>query len=269
MPEIPDLEAISAFLKKRITGEEITGATVRIPVVVRASKEDFAGALEGNHFRDIRRIGKFLIFALDHDLLMVVNPMLTGRFQYVEPAAKLHKKTSFILDIATGHQLRYYDDLLMGKLYLATEGTLDQLPRFADMGPDALAVNQEEFSERIRKYSGMVKNVLTNEKFIAGIGNAYSDEILWEAGFHPYRKRSSIDPEGIDALYAATRKVLLESIPIVTEKMEESLDYSEWREHLKVHRKGGEPCPRCGNRISEITAGNRITNFCRNCQPMA
>ena len=57
-------------------------------------------------------------------------------------------------------------------------------------------------------------------------------------------------------------------IPIVTAKMEESLDYTEWREHLKVHRKGGEPCPRCGNRISEITAGNRITNFCRNCQQM-
>jgi formamidopyrimidine-DNA glycosylase len=269
MPEIPDLEAIAAFLTKRIVGESVRSATVRIPVVVRASKEDFAGALEGNHFRSISRTGKLLIFALDHDLLMVVNPMLTGRFQYVDPGEKMHKKTSFILDISTGMQLRYYDDLLMGKLYLATTETLDQLPRFGDMGPDALAVSREEFSNRIRKYSGMIKNVLTNEKFMAGVGNAYSDEILWEARFHPYRKRSSIDGEGIDALYQATRKVLLESIPIVTAKMEESLDYTEWREHLKVHRRGGEPCPRCGNRISEITAGNRVTNFCRNCQPMS
>jgi formamidopyrimidine-DNA glycosylase len=268
VPEIPDLEAIASFLKKRIIGESVVSAKVRIPVVVRASKGDFAGALEGNHFRDITRTGKFLIFALDHDLLMVVNPMLTGRFQYVLPDEKMHKKTSFTLDVSTGMQLRYYDDLLMGKLYLATTGTLDQLPRFADMGPDALAVSREDFSERIRKHTGMVKNVLTNEKFVAGIGNAYSDEILWEARFHPYRKRSSIDAEGIDALYDATRKVLQESIPVVTAKMEESLDYTEWREHLKVHRKGGQPCPRCGNRISEITAGNRITNFCRNCQPM-
>lgn len=269
MPEIPDLEAIGTFLKKRIIGEKITEVTLRIPVVVRASRDDFSGALEGNHFRDISRVGKFMIFHLDHDLLMVVNPMLTGRFQYVAPDEKVHKKTSFILDISTGQQLRYYDDLLMGKLYLATTATLDQLPRFGDMGPDALAVTADEFKDRIRKHTGMVKNVLTNEKFIAGVGNAYSDEILWEAGFHPYRKRSTIDEAGIDALYQATRKVLLESIPVVTEKMEESLDYTEWREHLKVHRKGGEACPRCGSRISEITAGNRITNFCRNCQPMS
>jgi formamidopyrimidine-DNA glycosylase len=269
MPEIPDLEAIATFLKKRIIGAQITAAAIRIPVVVRASREDFSGALEGNHFRDITRTGKFLLFSLDHDLLVVVNPMLTGRFQYVPPDEKMHRKTSFILDVSTGQQLRYYDDLLMGKLYLATNSTLDQLPRFGEMGPDALAIGRDDFAQRIRKHTGMVKNVLTNEKFVAGIGNAYSDEILWEAGFHPYRKRSTIDDKGINALYDATRKALLESIPIVTAKMEESLDYSEWREHLKVHRKGGEACPRCGNRISEITAGNRITNFCRNCQPMS
>ncbi|MEX2237946.1 MAG: DNA-formamidopyrimidine glycosylase family protein [Dehalococcoidia bacterium] len=268
MPEIPDLEAIRTFLEPRIVGVPIKAATVRIPVVVRASKEDFAGALEGNHIRGISRIGKFLLFDLDHDLVAAVNPMLTGRFQYLDPADKMHKKTSFIIDFEDGKQLRYYDDLLMGKLYLATPATLKQLPRFADMGPDALAISKEEFRERIRKYTGMVKNVLTNEKFIAGVGNAYSDEILWEAGFHPYRKRSSIDAEGIDRLYDATRKVLLESIPVVTEKMKEGLDYTEWRGHLKVHRKGGQTCPRCGGRISEITAGNRITNFCRTCQPM-
>jgi formamidopyrimidine-DNA glycosylase len=269
MPEIPDLEAIASYLAPRIKNVEITDATVRIPVVVRASRDDFAAALIGNRVSNIDRRGKFLIFELDHELLMVVNPMLTGRFQYLDPDEKMHKKTSFLIDFNDGKQLRYYDDLLMGKLYLATRGTLQQLPRFSEMGPDALEIGQDEFAQRIRQYSGMIKNVLTNEKFVAGIGNAYSDEILWEAGFHPYRKRNTIDAEGIGRLYDATRKVLLESIPIVTEKMREGLDYTEWREHLKVHRKGGQPCPRCGSKISEITAGNRITNFCRTCQPMA
>ncbi|MPZ23134.1 MAG: hypothetical protein GEU28_06230 [Dehalococcoidia bacterium] len=266
MPEIPDLEAIAAFLNRRLPGQRIEKAEVRIPVVVRASREDFADALAGNRFGQAERYGKFLIFHLQHELVMVINAMLTGRFQYVEPAMRLHRKTCFVIALEDGNELRYYDDMLMGKLYLATTATLGQLPRFADMGPDALAISRDDFKQRIRRHSGMVKNVLTNEKFIAGIGNAYSDDILWEAGFHPYRKRSTIDEEGIDRLYDAMRSILFVSIPIVAEKMGESLDYSEWREHMKVHRKGGEPCPRCGNRISEITAGNRITNFCRTCQ---
>ena len=113
----------------------------------------------------------------------------------------------------------------------------------------------------------MIKGIITNHRFIAGIGNAYSDEILWEAGLHPYRKRTQLSPDEIGRLYTAIRAVFDWANPIVAEVFEESLEYGEWREHLRVHRRGGQPCPRCGHRISEITAGQRITSFCRTCQP--
>jgi formamidopyrimidine-DNA glycosylase len=137
------------------------------------------------------------------------------------------------------------------------------------MGPDVLSpsLTEEVFRERLRKYTGQIKSILVNHKFVAGIGNAYADEILWQARVHPYRKRSQMSDDEIGALYHATRDVLNWAEPIVWEKMGESLDYKEWRDHLRVHRRGGEPCPRCGTKISEITAGQRITSFCRTCQP--
>jgi formamidopyrimidine-DNA glycosylase len=137
------------------------------------------------------------------------------------------------------------------------------------MGPDVLApdLTEEVFRERLRRYSGQIKSILVNHKFVAGIGNAYSDEILWEAGIHPYRKRTQLTDQEIGRLYQAMHWVIAWATEIVAEKMQESLDYSEWRDHLRVHRRGGQPCPRCGNPISEITAGQRITSFCRHCQP--
>ena len=108
--------------------------------------------------------------------------------------------------------------------------------------------------------------MLIDQTVLAGIGNIYSDEILWEAGIHPYRRRTALTLEELSALYQAMRSVLQWAIPLVADKMSEGLNYAEWRDHLRVHRRGGLPCPRCGTPISEITAGQRVTSFCRTCQ---
>jgi formamidopyrimidine-DNA glycosylase len=200
--------------------------------------------------------------------------MLTGRFQYVSPKVKKHARTCFALTFDDGKQLRYSDQLLMGKVYLVPADKIMTVPMFAEMGPDALKVSEEEFRARIRKFTGQIKNVLTNHKFIAGIGNAYSDEILFEARLDPFRKRSTMDDADIGRLYRAIHKVYDRSIPILREHFREELDYEEWRDHLKIHRKGAKPgankdegrCPRCGLHISEIAPNQRITSWCRNCQ---
>jgi formamidopyrimidine-DNA glycosylase len=144
---------------------------------------------------------------------------------------------------------------------------------FAEMGPDALVVTEDEFRKRIRKHTGAIKNVLTNHKFIAGIGNAYSDEILWEARIEPFRKRSTLSDDEVGALYTAIRTVMDRAIAIVGEKFRDDLDYEEWRDHLKVHRKGGDGknkdegrCPRCGTHLTEISPNQRVTTYCRTCQ---
>jgi formamidopyrimidine-DNA glycosylase len=197
--------------------------------------------------------------------------MLTGRFQLCDRSVKRRAKTAFVLMLAGGRDLRYFDQRVMGKVYLAgDEGALAAVaPRWTEMGPDALdpALTEERFVGRLAKYRGQIKNVLTKEQCIAGLGNAYSDEVLWEARIHPYRKRADISEEGLAALYRAVHAVMDWAVPIVVERMEsEGLPDHHYRDHLRVHRKGGQPCPRCGSSVSEITAGQRVTNFCRKCQ---
>ena len=267
MPEIPDLEAIRGFLNQRLPGTTIERAEFLIPVVFRVPKDEFVSTLEGNTFGKTERLGKFLIFGLKSGHRLVINAMLAGRFQYVQPDVKRRAKTCMALGLANGWELRYADDRLMGKVYLVPAGKLSTVPQFAEMGPDALGVPQEEFTERIRKFRGQIKSILVNHRFVAGIGNAYADEILFAAGLHPYRKRTAMTDADVERLYKSMHKVFAWATPIVAEQMRDELNYEERRDFLKVHRRGGEPCPVCGTRISEITAGQRITSFCRNCQP--
>jgi formamidopyrimidine-DNA glycosylase len=269
MPEVPDLEAIREFFNRRIVGQTVAKVDVLIPIVLRVPRDDFVRQMLGDTLGEVHRYGKFLLFSLASGRIMVINPMLTGRFSFVEPKTKRHARTAMILTTDEGMELRYADQRVMGRIYLTTPDELKTVPQFADMGPDVLdpALTLDVYKERLRKHSGQIKGILVNAKFVAGVGNAYADEILWEARIHPYRKRTLISDEEQTALYNATHSVLKWAGEVVAEKMTESLDYSEWRDHLRVHRRGGKPCPRCGTTISEITAGQRITSFCRQCQP--
>ncbi len=271
MPEIPDLEGYRAYFNGRLPGARVAEALVTIPIVVRAAKEEFAEALAGETFAEVRRHGKYLLFPFRSGRIMVVHAMLTGRFQYCEPAEKRRARTAFVVALDNGMELRYFDGRLMGKVYVARdEGELPAVvPRWSEMGPDAMSADltEEVLAERLKKYRGQIKNVLTKEQCVAGIGNAYADEVLWEAGIHPYRKRTELSDEDLGRLNHAVRSVMERATGIVAERMEaEGLPTDHYRDHLQVHRRGGEACPRCGSRISEITAGQRITNFCRKCQ---
>lgn len=268
MPELPDLEAIRSFLNERLPGVRIEQAQALIPVVFRVPKADFQATLEGNTFGETLRQGKFLLFHLDSRHRLVVNPMLTGRFQYCLPQERRRAKTCMSLTLANGWELRYVDGRLMGKVYLVREDSLEQIPQFAEMGPDALSpeLTAEVFAQRLRRHNGQIKGILVNHRFVAGIGNAYADEILFAAGVHPYRKRSTLSTEEVGRLYQSTSSVFRWAIPIVAERTKDGLPLEEVRDFLRVHRRGGESCPNCGSRITEITAGRRITSFCRHCQ---
>jgi formamidopyrimidine-DNA glycosylase len=196
--------------------------------------------------------------------------MLTGRFDYAEPKQKRPKMTAFILRLSNGMEFRYYDERRMGRAYVVREDEFaEKVPRWTEMGPDVMDpdLTEERFVERLKKQRAQIKTVLTTERCIAGIGNAYSDEILWEARIHPYRRRAELSDEQLSEIYRSVQAVMDWSTPIVAGLMEEKgLPANHYRDHLRVHRKGGQACPRDGHRISEITSGQRITNFCRGCQ---
>ncbi len=269
MPEIPDLEAIRHYLMPRLDGLTVTSTEAPIPWLVRSGAEGFA-TLAGHRFGEIHRLGKFLLFFVDDGRVLVINPMLTGRFHWVEAGAKKPGRLGVVVGFDDGHELRYSDMRRMGRWYLVTQDELAGLPQWPTLGPDALAVSEEDFLARLKSRRGQIKATLTNQEFICGIGNAYSDEILWAAGLHPHRRRATMTEDDLRRLYACMRAVIEESIAVVDATVQgEGLGKKEeWREHLKIHRRAGTPCPRCGSEIrSQVRSGSE-TNYCVSCQPL-
>jgi formamidopyrimidine-DNA glycosylase len=267
MPELPDLEVIREFLAPRIVGVPILSVQVRRPIVVRnLLSGDIADHLVSRRFTDVGRRGKFLLLPLDDGATLAINPMLAGRIRYGEPLPRHRARDALVLRLADGCELRYHDARDMGKVYLSDD--LTQVPAFASQGPEATDpdLTLEVFRQRLRQHRGEIKDVLTNQTFVAGIGNAYADEICWRAGLYPFRRRPSLTDDELARLHSALRAVLAEAIETLRARMGDAIDV-EVRDFLAVHGKAGQPCPRCGSPISEVKRARRATNFCRTCQP--
>ncbi len=272
MPEIPDLEAIRGFFNERLPGQSVEAVEVKIPHIVRTGATALADSLPGDAFGETQRRGKFLLIALSSERVLAINPMLTGRFQYVPPGAKWQGRACLRLTLSGGMELRYADLRVMGRIYLLPLTELETIPNWSAGGPDLLdpALTEAVWLERIRKYRGRVKNILTKAEFVQGVGNAYSDEILWEARINPFTLRTDLDDDDLRRLFAAARAVMAWATPLARERMVrgDSLDYRERRDFFRVHRLGGEArCPRDGAKITDIEASRKVTSFCRACQP--
>jgi len=270
MPELPDLTVVAEQLAERAAGRLVVDASAPAPILVRATPEQLR-ALAGTRLGRASRRGKFLLLPFERgrqtERVLAANPMLAGRFWLLDDSPKVRARTGLRLRLEGGGELRYVDREMLGKLYLVSPDRLDAIPGWSEMGPDAddPELSLERFRERIRRHPGELKSLLRNSRFVAGIGNAYSDEILWEARLAPLRRRSTLRAEEVDRLYLAMRTVLDDA----TERLRELVPpdiHLQHREFLKVHLRGGEPCPRCGRTLRQI-GGDEATTFCRNCQP--
>jgi formamidopyrimidine-DNA glycosylase len=290
VPELPDLAVVSDGLHAALAGRPITRAEAPASLAVRGTPAELA-ALVGQALVAVRRRGKFILLELDRDRV-AVNAMLTGRFQLAAPGAKRPGRTAVVLSFGPRSspptdaaawtrgaewiprdeepaELRYRDPSQMGKVYLLPEGLARAVSGFggAEQSPDADSptLTLEVWRDRIRRHPGELKSLLRNQAFVAGIGNAYSDEILHAARLAPFRRRSSLAPEEVDALHAATRATLAGAIQILRARVPPTFE-RQVRDFLAVHRRGGEPCPRCGTRLSEISSRSEATTWCRGCQ---
>ena len=261
MPELPELEVISKFLTEKICGKKISDINIINSICIRTGKDEFKKDLVNKRIDEIKRIGKTLLFSVK-DYYIIFNLMLTGRLQYLKKNEKLLKKTLFYLEFENNFQLRYQDRKRMGKVY-----HFNSIPEgFFSNAPDILEISESNFVNRFKRFSrSRLKDILINQKFVQGIGNAYSDEILFKSKFHPLRFGKELTVDEISLLYRNSKKVLLDAIKIISRDFNGKIE-EENREFMKVHGKKEQPCPTCGKTISSITANRRITNFCRNCQ---
>jgi formamidopyrimidine-DNA glycosylase len=274
VPELPELEALRIRLAPRLEGKLITAATVnpKKAHMLRYPVENFANELPARRIISLIRRGKHLVFGTElgsggSERWLVINPMLGGRFQMVDGSTPAPATEVFTIRIEGKQEMRYLDFRDMGRIYWVSD--LDrEVPGYSLVGPEADSVTEmgiEVFRKRLRRFRDELKDLLRNQEFLAGIGNAYSDEILFEARLLPLRRRASLKPDDEVALFEAIPRVLGRAVEAIlaNPNYEES---KQDRSFMAVHMKGGKTCPRCGHRISQLGSNREPLNFCRGCQ---
>jgi len=268
VPEWPDLHVLRSRIEKAVGGRRVTAVRVHDPLVLRATRP-LDEALKGRVLTGVAHRGRFLAFTFDDGTRVVVNPMLSGLFDLLPPATKIRATTAFALTFENDIDLRYRDDTRMGKVYLLVSGAKDaDVPGYAEQGVEAgaLAWSADEFAKRAKGTRRELRNLLMDDQFIAGIGNAYADEILWAARLHPKRRVATLDPGELDRLRGALHATLERASEIVESELPPELG-KKIRGHMNVRGRAGEPCPRCGTKIVRTRHGLHEMYVCPNCQP--
>lgn len=267
MPELPELEVIAERLREVLVGEVIDEVMIHNHLVIHGhTADEFTEKAKGKSFLAFRADGKFLIMSLSDSLEIVINPMLTGRFRISRKQRSSAKSDVFSIQTNKGI-LWYTDQKSMSRVYIVTPAEEAKVAGFEGRGPAPLdpALTLDIFRTRVPRFQGQVKNLLQNQRFVKGIGNAYADEILLYAGILPFRKRSSLSGAEIERLYNAMKSVLGRYREILSQRNLEDLGPDK-RDFLMIHNKGGGICPLCGGRVSEVRANRFKTSYCQTCQ---
>lgn len=270
MPELPEVEVIAQGLREYALGETIEQVEIRwAGAIDRPDPATFADQLVGRTVTDVGRRGKFLVLAVPPAHLLI-HLRMSGRLLYCEAAdeaARQHPHVRALLRFVSGRWLVFRDMRKFGRLYLvdnpqAVTGRLGVEPLSEAFTVEALA--------RVLQRRRQIKPLLLDQRMIAGLGNIYADESLWEAGIHPARPASTLSEEQAAALCDAVRRVLRRAI---AHKGTTLRDYRSLRDEegayqlaLSVYDREGEPCARCGATIERIVVGGRGTRYCPTCQ---
>jgi formamidopyrimidine-DNA glycosylase len=268
MPELPDLVYIESQLQATLPGKSIVRLSIKESIVFRILiSEPVEQALVGHTFTEVRRHGPFLVLRLDHDFEIVIHPMLAGKLKAATDTKKSGRGLCFAVDCTDRTALHYLDEKRMGKVYVSPSGEYQQIPRFQQQGVDILSSEFTfvRFQSLIKKRRNQVRVFLMDQTALSAIGNAYADEILFDAGLHPKTFCYQLSTDDIATLYSSVRKVMRWGITAV-EKARQPIEVKV-RDHVKVRNRKDQPCPNCGTTIRRAGVLGHDTFFCPKCQP--
>ena len=268
MPELPDIVVYLEALERRVLGRRVRGFRISSPSVLRTYHPPY-DTVVGREVVGLRRMGKRIVWDLTDGLVLVVHLMVAGRLKWSEKAAvSVPKKVGLCAW-----------DFDEGTLILTEQGTHKRAGVwvFADGdaaaaedrgGVEPLEVSQKEFVDALTRENRTLKRALTDPRIFSGIGNAFSDEILWEAGLSPVKRTRQLAEEEFIRLYDATRASLTRWTDLLRETVGEGWPdkVTAFRPEMAVHGKFGEPCPRCGSKVQRIVYASNETNYCATCQ---
>ncbi|MDP3180099.1 MAG: DNA-formamidopyrimidine glycosylase family protein [Spirochaetaceae bacterium] len=273
MPELPDLVHIVDVLAPELRLARVARARVKDPIVLRVLLPgSFDSLIEGRAFQDLERHGPFLRFGLssrggDDPLDLVMHLMLAGRLRLSGAGSKNLPYTAFVLELEDGRELAYADEKSMGKVYLGAAGRFEAIPGYLAQGVDITGplFTFDNFERLIAKRRHQARVFVMDQSALSAIGNAYADEILFEAGIHPKTPCTALDPEKRRALYDAILRTVAWGIDEVSKAGRPSEE--KVRGHMRVRGRAGQACPRCGSVIRKAGVLGYDAFFCPACQP--
>lgn len=274
MPELPEVQTIVDDLNRSlIIGQTITGTQVYWPkTIAESTPKLFCRRLQGQRIVKIWRRGKFIVLDLDQDDHLLVHLRMTGHLHLVPAWTERSKHEHVILNLGEKWQLRFHDTRKFGRCYLAR----DPETVLGSLGPEPLstAFTMPVLKAIVTGRQRLLKPLLLDQTVVAGLGNIYVDEALWEAKLHPRRSSSSLTDSEIRTLHKAIQKVLKQGLHnLGTTLGKGSTHFSSIKKRrgrnqkmLQVFRRDQAPCPRCRTTITRILVGQRSTHICPRCQ---
>ena len=256
MPELPDVERFRRYFDSSALHKKITHAEISDEKIIEkgTSAEKLARDLENREFEHTERFGKYLFIEATDGVTLMMHFGMTGSLEYFSDSGK-PGYSRMVIDFEDGGHLAYVSRRMLGKI--AEVGSGEGFIKTKKLGPDALSVSREGFSQIIKKKNAEIKSVLMDQHLMAGIGNVYSDEILYQSGIHPKRKAGSLSEEDIRKIYDVMIRVLREA------SLREAGDLpDDW---LIPSRAKGNSCP-CGGGVETVRAGGRTSYYCPACQ---
>jgi formamidopyrimidine-DNA glycosylase len=277
MPELPEVEVVRRDLEREVVGRKIKSTEVNGMRTIRRyrQRKQFTAALDGRKIIGVDRRGKYLLLRLDGGGVLIVHLGMSGQLLRAKTAREpVPKHTHVVITFTQGGQLRFVDPRTFGEMFVTEMDELDAVDELSHLGIDPLetAMSWEYFGELISARHTKLKTALMDQKFLAGIGNIYSDEILWGAGLRWDRMSDSLTPEEVRRLYRAVVEVLQDAVKYRGSSLadEQYVDlFGEkggYQEHHAVYAREGEMCPRCRHAIVRERVGGRSTFYCQACQ---
>ncbi len=273
MPELPEVQTVvNDLVAAGLVGQTITDVHIRWPGSIAGLKpQSFRQTLVGRRIANIERRAKFIVWQLDNHLKMLTHLRMTGRFHLTALDAAYGKHDHVVFTINRQRQLRYQDTRKFGRFYLPDgEAMLDRL------GPEPLSrqFTARRLGQRLATHRRQLKPLLLDQHFLAGLGNIYVDEALWDAGLHPTRSSEKVTESEARRLHRSIRKVLRRGLRNLgttlgtgaTTFYSVAGNRGRNRDELKVFRRNGERCPRCRTMITRLVVGQRSTHICEACQ---
>jgi formamidopyrimidine-DNA glycosylase len=267
MPELPDITIYLESLERRVVGRPLEKLRIRAPFLLRTFDPPI-DAVQGKAVRELRRLGKRIVFGFEDDLWLILHLMVAGRLHWKGPGAKLTGRTALaafdfphgtllLTEAGTKHRASLH--LVRGEAALR-----DHDPG----GLDVFALSLPEFAEALRRENHTLKRTLTDPHLFSGIGNAYSDEILHRARLSPLAQSRKISTADVERLYFATREVLSEWTERLRAETGEGFPekVTAFRPEMAVHGRYNEPCPVCKAPVQRIRYADNETNYCARCQ---